>query len=85
MNLRGLSMKNLRIASRGKEDTMRRPELEILEDDLDDMPALTATELGLPIDLVRDDLDEDGDDLGFRALYEHPEPVIRSSRWPHAA
>jgi hypothetical protein len=72
-------------ASKGKEDTMRRSEVEILEDDLDDIPALTRTELGLPIDLTRDELDEDGDDLGFRALYENPDTVIRSSRWPDAA
>ena len=64
---------------------MRRPEVELLEDDLDDIPALTGSELGLPIDLTREDLDEDEDDLGFRALYEHPEAIVRSSRWPHAA
>ena len=63
---------------------MRRPEVELLEDDLDDIPALTGSELGLPIDLTREDLEED-DDVGFRALYEHPEAIIRSSRWPHAA
>ena len=64
---------------------MRRPEVEILEDDLDDISAFSSAELGLPIDLTRDELDEDEDDLGFRALYEHPETVVRSSRWPHAA
>jgi hypothetical protein len=67
---------------------MRRPEVpevEILEDDLDDIPTLTGTELGLPIDLTSEVLDEDDDDLGFRALYEHPEAIIRASRWPHAA
>ncbi len=64
---------------------MRRPEVEILDDDVDDVPALTETELGLPIDLTREDLEEDNDVPGFRAFYEHPETVIRSSRWPHAA
>lgn len=67
---------------------MRRPEVrevEILEDDLDDIPALTGSELGLPIDLASEVLEEDDDDLGFRALYENPEAFIRPSRWPHAA
>ncbi len=59
-------------------------EVEILEDDLDDIPALTGAELGLSID-PSDVLEEDDDDLGLRALYEHPEAVIRPSRWPHAA
>ena len=63
---------------------MRRPEIELLEDDLDDIPSLTGSDLGLPIDLIRDDL-EDEDDLGFRALYEHPEAILRPSRWSHAA
>jgi hypothetical protein len=71
-----------------KEDTMRRrTEVEILEEDLDDdVPTLTGFELGIPIDLTREDLDDDDDDdLGVRALYENPEAVLRSSRWPYAA
>ncbi|MCW5831121.1 MAG: hypothetical protein KIS78_01525 [Labilithrix sp.] len=63
---------------------MRRPEVELLEEDLDDLPARVETELGLPIDRMREDL-EDEDDLGLRALYEHPEAILRPSRWPHAA
>lgn len=65
---------------------MRRPEVELLDEDLDDVPTLDGSELGLPIDLIREDLeDEDEDDLGFRALYEHPEAILPPSRWPHAA
>jgi hypothetical protein len=64
---------------------MRRPEIELLEDDLDDTPALNGPELGLPIDLDREDLDDDEDGLGLRALFEHPETVLRSSPWPSAA
>jgi hypothetical protein len=67
---------------------MREPDIEALEDDLDDNPLLARWELEVPIDLTREDLDEDDDQddgLGFRALYEHPEAIIRSSRWPHAA
>jgi hypothetical protein len=64
---------------------MRRPDVEILDDDFEDIPAVTGSELGLPIDLTRDDLDEDDDHPGFRSLYEHPETILRSSRWPHAA
>lgn len=63
---------------------MRRPEVELLDDDLDDLPPLRGPELGLAIDLAREELDDD-DDVGFRRLYEHPEAVIRPSRWPHAA
>lgn len=63
---------------------MRRPEIELLEDILDDSCVLSTTELGIPIDLAREDMDDE-DDLGFRALYEHPEPALRSPRWPDAA
>ena len=63
---------------------MRRPEIELLDEDLDDLSTLDGSELGLPIDLTRDDL-EDEDDLGFRSLYEHPEAILRPSRWSHAA
>ena len=68
-----------------KEDSMRRPEVELLETDIDDVSPVTGSELGLPIDLTRDDLDDGEDDLGFRALYEHPETVLRSARWHRAA
>lgn len=65
---------------------MRRPEVELLDEDLDDVPTLDGSELGLPIDLIREDLeDEDDDDLGFRSLYEHPEAILPAYRWPHAA
>jgi hypothetical protein len=65
---------------------MRRTEVEILEDDLDDdTSTLSGSELGIPIDLTREDFEEDDDALGFRALYENPEAIIRSSRWPYAA
>ena len=64
---------------------MRRPEIEILEDHLDDDLLLTESDLGIPVDLARRDLEEDDDDLGLRALYEHPEAVLGSPRWPHAA
>lgn len=65
---------------------MRRAEIELLDEDLDDVPSLDGWELGLPIDLIREDLDdEDEDDLGFRALYENPEAVVPPSRWPRAA
>lgn len=65
---------------------MRRPEVEILEDNLDDNPMLSRWELELPIDLTREELeDEDADDLGFRALYEHPETILRPRRRSRAA
>jgi len=64
---------------------MRRPEVELLDDELDDLPPLRGTDLGLAIDLTREELEEDDGDLGFRALYEHPEAMVRPSRWPHAA
>ena len=51
---------------------MRRPEVEILEDDLDDILYFAGSDLGLPIDLDPDD----EDDLGLRALYEDPEPLL---------
>ena len=57
---------------------MRPAEVELLEDDLDDSPALTAADLGCSIDLTRADLDDE-DDLGFRALYENPEAILRGS------
>ncbi|MCA9589701.1 MAG: hypothetical protein KC657_30555 [Myxococcales bacterium] len=63
---------------------MKRPEVELLEDDLDDIPTYASSELGLPIDLAREDLDDE-DDLGLRALYEHPEAILGSPRWSHAA
>ena len=63
---------------------MRRPEVELLDDDLDDTPTYAGSELGLPIGLTREDL-EDEDDLGFRALYEHPEAILRRAHWSHAA
>jgi hypothetical protein len=64
---------------------VRRPQLELLETDIDDAALpVTPSELGISIDLTREDLEEtSGDDLGFRSLYEHPEPVLR--RWSHAA
>jgi hypothetical protein len=64
--------------------TMRQPELDLLEDDLDDVSAVTAWELGLTADFAHEDLDDE-DDLGFRALYEHPEAVLESARWRGAA
>lgn len=72
---------------------MRRPEVELFEDNLDDISDFAGPELGLPIDLAREDL-EDEDDLGFRALFralyenpenENPETALRSSGWSHAA
>jgi hypothetical protein len=72
-----------------RRKTMPFPEIELLEDDLDDGLDMTSTDLGIPIDLARADLDDD-DDLGLRALYEHPEAVLgesalRPSRWGRAA
>lgn len=64
---------------------MRRTEIEILEDHLDDDPPLTRWDLEPSIDLVRDGLDDDEDDLGFRALYEDPEAALRASRRSIAA
>lgn len=63
---------------------MRPAEIELLEEDLDETPAIAGSEIGLPIEATREDL-EDEDDLGIRALYEHPEAILRPSRWPHAA
>lgn len=64
---------------------MRLPQLDLLETDIDDALPVTPSELGIPIDLTRQGLDETGgDDLGFRSLYEHPEAVLRRP-WSHAA
>jgi hypothetical protein len=52
---------------------MRRSEVELLDRDLDDEPTLAISDLGLAID--RDDAGE----LGFRALYEHPETILRGA------
>lgn len=60
---------------------MRAPEAILLEEELDD--GLDPAELGFTIDLVSDDLEED--DLGLRSLYENPEVVLGSGRWPSAA
>jgi len=62
---------------------MRRPEVELLDDDLDDIPTCTGADLGLSIDPTLDDL-EDEDDLGLRALYEQPEVILGRARWFHA-
>ena len=62
---------------------MRRREPAVLDDDYDDF--LEAADLGLRFDLAREDLAEEEDDLGFRTLYEDPDPIIRPPRWPHAA
>lgn len=61
---------------------MREHDLELFDDDIDDIDDslfVTTTELGIPIDLARDDLDDpivDDDGLGFRALYVNPERVL---------
>lgn len=58
---------------------MRRPKIQIFEDSLlDESPLLTRSDLGLSIDLARDDFD-DNDSLGFRSFFEHPEAVIGAS------
>jgi hypothetical protein len=56
---------------------MRRTVVQLLEDDIDESSVPTAWELGIPVDLVREDL-EDEDDLGLRSLFEHPEAVLGS-------
>lgn len=62
------------------------PELPVLDDDLIDPEPVTANDLGLSIDLIRDDLEDTDDGLGFRALYERPEIAFRGrGRWPDAA
>ena len=64
---------------------MRRREVEILEDDLDEYPLLARWDLEVPVDLAAEDLDDDeSDDLGFRTLYENPEVMLRPSRSLHA-
>ena len=68
---------------------MRLPviEIDVLDDDLDDNYLPSAWELGLEVDLAREELyeDEGDDDLGFRSLYENPEAVLGSAGWPSAA
>lgn len=67
---------------------MRRSALDLLEDDFDDTPELTASQLGFPVDLARAGRQRDGDgddDLGIRMLYEQPEVIGRPSHWPDAA
>lgn len=63
------------------------PELPVLDDDVVDDGPVTADDLGWSIDLVREDLEDNDDGLGFRALFERPEIALRgrSRRWPHAA
>ena len=56
---------------------MQPVEVELIEEDFDDSTAFTTMELGWSIDLAREDLDDE-DDLGFRALYEHPEALKAS-------
>ncbi len=68
---------------RRKEErvVLRTPEAELLlDDDLNDNTPPSAWELGLSIDLTREDLDADDeeDGLGFRALYEQPELITRT-------
>lgn len=65
---------------------MRRPQIEILEEFaqyMDEPPSLTPVELGIPVDLTREDLEEE--DLGLRGLYENPEAILGESPWPRAA
>ena len=58
-----------------------RTTVERLEEVLDEILAHAGPELGLPLERLRDDLEAeaeaDGDDLGIRALYEHPEVIRR--------
>jgi hypothetical protein len=58
----------------------RRPEIEVLEDYLDDYlddPPLSRWDLEVPIDLTREELaDDDTLPDGFRALYENPEAIL---------
>ncbi len=61
---------------------MRRRDPVLLDDAFDDDDA--PPDLAVPIDLTRDDLDDE-DDLGFRALYEDPEPLLRARRPARAA
>jgi hypothetical protein len=61
-------------------DIMQK-EFDLLDDDLNESSVVTPWELGLTMDLASDDL-EDDDDLGFRALYEHPEAVLGSWHAP---
>ncbi len=63
---------------------MRRPTMEMLEEDLDEARLLTPAELGFSLPTASHDEDVD-DDLGLRSLFEHPEMILRPSRWPHAA
>jgi hypothetical protein len=54
----------------------RRPEIEVLEDYLDDIP-LSRWDLEVPIDLAREELaNDDALSDGFRALYENPEAIL---------
>lgn len=62
----------------------RRRDPVSLDDDLDLDSVPDVTELGIPFDLARDDLADDEDGIGLRALFEHPENVIRT-RWHDAA
>jgi hypothetical protein len=64
---------------------MRRREPAILEDDFADDFVVDEVDLGLTIDLARDDLASDDDDLGLRALYEDPDVLLGSSRRARAA
>ena len=57
---------------------LRTPEVELLDEELDNAPP-SAWEIGLTIDLTREDFDDDDreDGLGFRALYDQPDRVTR--------
>jgi hypothetical protein len=52
--------------------------VEPFEDDLDDaFPAPTAWELGIPLDRVKEEVEDDDEDgLGFRGLLERPEDLL---------
>lgn len=64
---------------------MNEHELDILDDDIDDLPVLSRWDLDAPVDLLREDLEDDvEDDLGIRSLYENPEGAFPDG-WPYAA
>lgn len=60
------------------------PHVELLDTDLDDDLVVPELELGFSVDVARKEL-ADGDDMGLRSLYEHPESILGRLRWARAA
>lgn len=59
---------------------MHESELPLLDDDATAAEPFSARDLGIAIDLTREDLEDTEDGLGFRSLLERPDRVLRRAR-----